>query len=386
MMTAAQKQVPEKVATQQAETQQPATQKVASSKLATQKIACAPQIGDYHIVADMLMQRLLGYETLTCPPMTKRTVELGARHSPDMVCTPFKTTLGNLIEAAELGANVFVMPGAGCRLGFYDILQKQVLTDLGYDFEMFTLFDYIPTTKRLFQSFQAFQPTLTKDHFDAVFETVAQVTMDMDRLADTIRRNVAFEQNAGEFDRHYRNYLNQVKTASDAQTAKQLATSFESILGSVAINKPDRPVRIGIIGEIYVVAEPFANCYLEAWLIDHKVEIDRRASLSQMAVAVFSVDQQIENSGDYVRYNIGSTANDAIAQAYDMASNNIDGIIHVKPASCSPEITAMSVLQNISRDFDIPIMYLTFDTETSEAGLQTRLEAFLDMILMKGLK
>jgi hypothetical protein len=26
-----------------------------------------------------------------------------------------------------MGANVFVMPGAGCRLGFYDILQKQIL-------------------------------------------------------------------------------------------------------------------------------------------------------------------------------------------------------------------------------------------------------------------
>jgi len=108
--------------------------------------------------------------------------------------------------------------------------------------------------------------------------------------------------------------------------------------------------------------------------------------LSRMAVALFTVGEQVEKSGGYVDYNIGSTANDAVAGAYQMMQDGIDGIIHVKPASCSPEITAMTILQNMSRDHQVPILYMTFDTETSEAGVHTRLEAFRDMIVMKGVK
>jgi len=348
-----------------------------------EKIACAPQIGDYHIIADILLQRCLNYKTMRCPPMTKRTLEIGSRHSPDMICTPFKTTLGNFIEAAEQGANVFVMPGVGCRLGFYDILQKQILDDLGFDCEMITLFEYIPTVKRLYASLSNINPDLTQEEFDSVFEIVVKITVDMDNLADFMRRNIAFEVNKGEYEKCYQEYLQEVKGAKDVAEAEGIGIKYKGKMESIAINKPERPIRIGIIGEIYVVVEPFSNCNMEKWLARHSVEIIRPFDLSQMAVAIFTVDEQVKNSGGYVDYNIGSTANDAIAQAYQMIKEGIDGIIHVKPSSCSPEITAMTILQNISQDCNVPFMYMTFDTETSEAGVHTRLEAFHDMIVMK---
>jgi len=348
-----------------------------------EKLACAPQIGDYHIIADMLVERCLGYKTMLCPPMTKRTLELGARHSPDMICTPFKTTLANFIEAAEQGANVFVMPGVGCRLGYYDILQKQILEDLGYDCEMIVLFDYIPTVKRLYSALCEINPALTQEDFDTTFSIVAKVTQDMDSLADFMRRNMAFELKKGEFETIYRSYLSEAKNAQSLANATLIGKKYLQSMKDIPINKPQSPVRIAIIGEIYTVVEPFSNCNLEKWLADHGVEIIRSFDLSSMAVAIFTVNELVQRSGGYVDYNIGSTANDAIAQAYKQAQEGIDGIIHIKPASCSPEITAMTILQNISRDHNVPMMYLTFDTETSEAGFHTRLEAFYDMIIMR---
>jgi len=351
--------------------------------MVAEKIACAPKIGDYQIIANILLERCLNYKTMPCPPMTKRTLEIGSRHSPDMICTPFKTTLGNFIEAAEQGANVFVMPGVGCRLGFYDILQKQILHDLGYDCEMITLFDYIPTVKRLFTSLNEINPNLTLEDFNTVFAIVVRITIDMDNLADFMRRNIAFEVNKGEYEKLYQSYLQEVQNAQTPAEAENIGAEYKEKMDAVIINKPGKPIKIGIIGEIYVVVEPFSNCNLEKWLAAHDVEIIRAGSLSQMATAIFTVEEQVKNSGGYVDYNIGSTANDAIASAYKMINNGIDGIIHVKPASCSPEITAMTILQNISRDCNVPIMYMTFDTETSEAGVHTRLEAFHDMIVMK---
>lgn len=350
------------------------------------KLACSPLIGDYNIITDIILERCLNYKTMPCPPMTKRTLEIGSRYSPDMICTPYKIIMGNFIEAAEQGANVFIMPGVGCRLGYYDILHKQTLSDMGYECEMIALFDYIPNTNRLFNVLNSINPDLTSEMFSDIFETIVKITVDMDNLADFMRRNMAFEINKGEYEKIYRAYLKEVKVAKSAVEAEIFGLKCKEKMEAVEISKPDKPIRIGIIGEIYMVIEPFSNCHLEKWLAKQGVEIIRTGDLSGMAVSIFTVEEQIKNSGGYVKYNIGGTANDVICGAYEMMKGKmgeIDGIIHVKPSACSPEITAMTILQNMSKDFNVPVMYLTFDTESSEAGLHTRLEAFYDMLTMK---
>ena len=65
------------------------------------------------------------------------------------------------------------------------------------------------------------------------------------------------------------------------------------------------------------------------------------------------------------------------------AKKGYDGIIHIKPFGCTPEENAVPILQKISLDYNIPIMYLTFDTQNSDTGVNTRLEAFYDMLSMK---
>lgn len=349
----------------------------------SEKIACVPTIGDYTVIMEMLLERCLHCKVLPCPPITKRTVEIGGKNSPDMVCTPFKITIGNFIEAYEQGANLFVMPGSGCRLGLYDILQKQILTDLGYDIEMLTLFDYLANAGRLYKSMNGANPDLTSTQFDNVLSILIKLVVDMDELADFMRKNMAFEINKGEFEGNYKEYITRIRSVQSVNEAKELGMIYKARLSDIKINKPESPIRVGVIGEMYAVMEPSSNCYLENWLITHGVEIMRPIDLTRIAKALFTIDEQIENSGGYVTYNIGSTANDSIAHAYKMVTGGIDGIIHIKPSTCSPEITAMSVLQNMSVDHNVPIIYLTFDTETSEAGLHTRLEAFHDMLVMR---
>ena len=72
-----------------------------------------------------------------------------------------------------------------------------------------------------------------------------------------------------------------------------------------------------------------------------------------------------------------------VAAALRYADAGFDGIVHVKSFGCTPEVDAMAVLQNISADRKIPILYLSYDSQTGDAGIQTRLEAFYDMIDMK---
>jgi benzoyl-CoA reductase/2-hydroxyglutaryl-CoA dehydratase subunit BcrC/BadD/HgdB len=43
----------------------------------------------------------------------------------------------------------------------------------------------------------------------------------------------------------------------------------------------------------------------------------------------------------------------------------------------------MPSLYNLSKYYKIPIIYFSFDSLTSETGVDTRLDAFYDMLVMK---
>jgi predicted nucleotide-binding protein (sugar kinase/HSP70/actin superfamily) len=56
------------------------------------------------------------------------------------------------------------------------------------------------------------------------------------------------------------------------------------------------------------------------------------------------------------------------------------GLVQIYPMTCMPEIVSRSILPQVEKDYDIPILYLIVDEQTGEAGYQTRLEAFVDYI------
>ena len=57
-----------------------------------------PHIGNYYIPIKYLIKKTTLCEVIVPPKITKKTIELGSKYSPDYVCVPFKYNLGNLIE------------------------------------------------------------------------------------------------------------------------------------------------------------------------------------------------------------------------------------------------------------------------------------------------
>ena len=92
---------------------------------------CYPQLGNYDIPIQYFVNNGLHLEYLAPPAMTKRTIELGAKYSPDFVCAPFKCMMGCYIEALEQGANVLIQTGGTCRLGYYGELHEQIFKRYG---------------------------------------------------------------------------------------------------------------------------------------------------------------------------------------------------------------------------------------------------------------
>ena len=45
----------------------------------------------------------------------------------------------------------------------------------------------------------------------------------------------------------------------------------------------------------------------------------------------------------------------------------------------------MPILEQISNEYNIPIIYFSFDSTDNEVGIDTRIEAFYDMLIQKKL-
>lgn len=134
-----------------------------------------------------------------------------------------------------------------------------------------------------------------------------------------------------------------------------------------------------MIGDYYTVQEPFSNYFMEKTLAKYGMEIERQMNLTNTIIKSKFKDR-MKVAKKYEKYFMGTTANYTIAKAVEFAKSGVNGIIQVKSFGCTPELDAMPIFQNVSKDFSIPILHFSFDSQTSETGVKTRLEAFYDMV------
>ncbi|MHA1777214.1 MAG: CoA protein activase [Promethearchaeota archaeon] len=351
-----------------------------------------PHFGSLTYVFETLLRELGRNDLIVPNKPSKRTAELGARYSPEFVCTPFKITLGTFIESLERGATELGMGGgnAYCRFGYYWPVQKLILEDLGYDFR-FVPIDYedpiaiLRTLKNesnglnYLQTFRALQKTWVKNRFTD--------------LVDKLRYNYrAIEITKGTTDRvaekAFRTIVETKGMPNIRNLRKLLPKMFEK---EIEIDKFLNPLKIAIIGEIYVVFEPALNVDVHRKLNNLGVICETPASLRRFIDIGWKLNpfktlhykKAVKKAEPYLGYRCGGEAQESIGDTIIYKNNRWDGMVHLYPFTCMPEIISRSILPQISRMYDMPVLSLVVDEQTGDAGFQTRLEAFIDLLARK---
>lgn len=344
-----------------------------------------PLMGNYKIPIMYLFKNILKQEIIEPPPITKKTIELGSSHSPEFVCTPFKYTLGTYIETLEKGANIIFQFGGGCRYGYYFELQEQILKDLGYEFKYVNLVTKgVTNGKEIYKKLKEINPELKLDKL--LYHTFITMKMIkyMDKCDEYIRGNIGFETEKGTFEKLNEKMLNKFLNIKGYFNLKRIYKKYYKKMKKVKLNKPDNPLKIGIIGELYTVMEPFANYDLERELAQYNIEIKRFTNAHYLLIEKKKKSKKyIKYASNYIKYKMGADAHDNIGRCKYLCEKKYDGIIHIKSSFCTPEIGSMSVINKICKEYDVPIIFFSFDSNTSEVGIKTRLEAFYDMIEMR---
>lgn len=343
-----------------------------------------PHMGNSHIAIKCLLENL-GAEVVVPPRINRRTLELGVRYSPEGACLPFKINLGNFLESIELGAEALLMLGGfgACRFGYYGEMQKKILRDLGYQLE-FVIMD----PQLWFELWKGLRKVSDKFSF-LQFCTAFYLAWEKMKKADILERFLltrrAHQKIRGEVEELYRVGIQLIELSSNPKELKIHWEEISKKAEKISWGREVKPLKIGVIGEIYMVMEPAANLNLEKILGDRGVEVIRSFYLSdwikQNVVLRRMLDKRIKKvASPYLAYGVCGHGQENIAETILYAQAGMDGIIHLAPFGCMPEIVAKSILPSISRDIDIPLLYFSLDEHAGEAGIVTRIEAFLDLL------
>ena len=342
-----------------------------------------PQLGNYSIPAHYLLSNVLNDEVIIPPPITSKTTEIGTKYSPDFVCTPFKYTLGTMIEGLELGADTLLQMGGGCRYGYYHELQNQILKDLGYSFKLINLVNG-GTPISIKELFNDYGLHIKKMKFFKYFLITKKMIIYMDKIDDYIRKNRCYEVEKDSFDNLLKEMLDRFSKCIGYFHLIKLYKYYYKRFKKLPIKKEEKILKIGIIGELYTLMEPYANYNIEKLLNDRGISVTRFTNVTYLLFKKKkAVKKYLKNI--FIKYRMGADALDNIYYTKYLCENDYDGIIHIKSSFCTPEIGSMPIIESLGQKYDVPIIFFSMDMNTSETGIKTRIEAFCDMLEMRNL-
>lgn len=367
------------------------TQLTAEEQSADNMHLTIPHMGHLHIGFENVF-RNLGVHITMPPRPNKEAIWLGARYSPECACLPFKLNLGNMIQALQQGATDIIMPGGfgPCRFGYYGAMQEQILRDLGFQFRMGSaddpdsLHDMLATIRKIaglrskWDSYRVFLFILYR--IALVDRAVAHSLRLRPRETEKRAADRALKQSI--------ELINATRRFVDLIPAR---LRVDRLFAAVPIDRKKPVVRIGLVGEIFMVLENHANMNIEERLGEMGVEIDRGLWLSDWLNDRFrfmpfrrnTFQWALKQSAPYLQNPCGGESVNSVGHTLHFARKGLDGVIHLMPFTCMPELVAQTILDRISTDYNLPILTLAFDEHTSSGAVQTRLEAFVDLIKRK---
>ncbi len=335
--------------------------------------------------------RIIGCEPFVEPYTSKKALSLGTKHAPEAICLPYKLILGNFIEAIEGGTDYVAMitsPGC-CRLGEYGKCIENALHDLGYQTKYLELqlYDGLKGMYNFLKEASGKNNPLLFSR--AIFIAILKVFM-LDDLESQLSYYRAREINHGDAEKHY---LKALKYIDEQDTLLGLKKAKKQVLDEmkkIEINPKKEVLYVDITGEIYVVNDEFSNQNIEKELGRMGVQV--RRSLTVSSFLKDAIIPKIFRKGEthlqradrlakpYLMRDIGGDALECVSDVAYANERGIDGIIHLSPFTCMPEIMSQNIFPSMREDCEIPILPLILDEQTGRAGYITRIEAFVDLM------
>ncbi len=351
--------------------------------------ATFPYMGNIYIPLSTLLKNL-DIEPVIPPPPDKETLSLGTKYSPELMCIPFKLTLGNLIKALEMGADTIIHCSGfwSCRYGYYPYLHHQILKERGYKFE------YIILKKEEWQNIYFILKKIYKKDYKVINKFIkaiiktyykSKIMEELERKAMEIRPK---EKKKGITTKVLNKYLKKLYEEDNIFKMEKIKKRGIEELANLTDKKKENSFipKIKIVGEAFCVVEPYVNFRIieklgelgfhadpfltaHSWLGFHSIRLGNN---------IYKKVRELAK--EYWQYNVGGEDTNTIGHSLLAIKEGYMGIIHLHPFGCMPQTMASGILEKISKEYNIPILDISLDEHTAENLIDTRLSAFCEII------
>ena len=297
----------------------------------------------------------LGIDIVLSSPTTKKTLSEGSALVVTETCLPIKVFVGHIVELVNKGVKkIFVPSIQSIAPKIYNCSKIRGLPDL--------------IRNVVKGDFEIIEATLDKSEKNlGLYEFLKQAVKP---FGITDEKLIKEASRAG------------FVVQNNFRVMMQQGLSFEEALknakeGKVVIS-PKTEDSQGVI-HVALVAHGY-NIY------DKKASMDIFKKLKNMGVVVHSAYQLTDEelaSGicalDTTTYWANQLEVTGCAGHY-LKSDKIDGIITITAFGCGPDSLMIEDIKRKAKNFQKPLLHLSIDEHTGEAGFVTRLEAFCDML------
>ncbi len=349
-----------------------------------------PRMGWSYISFKAMLNAIPGVQVCTPPPISKKIIELGSKNSPEFVCFPFKVTLGEFINMAEMGIDTFVMAidCGPCRFGFYAPVQEQIMKDLGYNVKIIPIqqndlltWDYIDCFKQL----SSISNLKVMQYVD--YAIASKLALQKAKYIEDIMQYEGLlrcrEKNKGSVTKAVDYLMEQLDRTNDDFGLREFQYKIFDTFAKIPFDKEMQPLRVLIAGENHVFLESFVNLDLVRRLGDLGIEVHLGHSLYDWMMHKLHLNfrrrEKAMLAKDYIPLDIGGEAQWVIGEYIHAQNEGFDGFVHVYPFTCMPEVAARSIIESDEK-FQMPVIFFSFDEHSGSEGMRTRLEAFKDLM------
>lgn len=300
----------------------------------------------------------LGFEIVLSDKTTTKLINDGAGHVVSDTCLPIKVFVGHLINLLDKGVDTIFVPS---------------LQSTDYKINNCSKIRGLPEIIRnvIDRPFKMIEPTLDKTEGlnikDFCYETAHQLGIFDEDLIE-IAIMAGWEC--------YNRFIKMAKSGVSQKVAIESAIQNKQAIKKMELVKPL---------SVVVMAHGY-NLY------DERLSMRLLDKLEKMGVKAFTAlditrEQQLNSIKELGEIQYWANELDLTGTAaFYLLNNSVDGIIALSAFGCGPDSLMVDEIQYHANERNMPMIHLTIDEHTGEAGFVTRLEAFVDMLSRKKIK
>lgn len=297
----------------------------------------------------------LGFETVVSQTTTKQILDSGVKEAVADACVPIKVFHGHVLDLKDKADYIFVP-----RL--VSVNKEKTVTFcpkfLGLPNMIKASIDGLPPLIDVRVDLKKGKGEL----FRICYRLGRQFKINLWKIYSAYRRGLRAQA-------RYQELLNRQYTPVEA------INIMEGAEKPIAVDAPQ--LKFAVLGFPYTIYDKFIN-------------VDIIPKLRKLGIKVLTAEmvppKKLLKQASKVPKNLFWNFSNQVLRAalYYLDNAKVDGIIHVTAFGCGPDAIVDKMIElEAKQRGKVPFMSITIDEHTGEAGLMTRVEAFVDMLVLR---